>query len=495
MRLVRSLRTIPAIGLGFILATPAISLAQGPPISSGSGSGTGTGMSSSSLGATGTGNESTTGLGSTGTGREGLPTLGGRPNRPRFNGDLTTPNELGLPQNLPSGTGRSQVDPQLLQDARSIQNPGERSLALVRIAQTAILSKQLIDAHQVLFDAVPASLAEQQPLVRQQRMVAVIDTLLSLAEERMSASTDVLRASDDIDAVPPPPADSNPGSRNLGSNLEGRTPAAALPEDSRQRRLREALPEWEMAVYLATRLDDVTTRTEALFRIVESEAFSSQRLITDPTRSFSRLRPDPANLPIDLRSFSDELLTHSAAHAALIERPIWRDQATYSIISNAAASSQFNRGFQIAREVLQPEARTNVLIRLAEGQAINNRPDEATVAYAEAAQTVALIPQNDPRETLIGVLIDSLISFGRFEDARASVQMYNTASRQIVAYSAIAESMGRRGLVAQAHDWIAREAPEPYKALLDRKVADGQLVKIEQNRSRDLSPSRGSFQP
>ena len=131
----------------------------------------------------------------------------------------------------------------------------------------------------------------------------------------------------------------------------------------------------------------------------------------------------------------------------MIERPIWRDYAAFSIISNAATSSQFNRGFQIARSIEQPEARTNALIRLAEGQALNARPNEATAAYEEAARSVTLIPQEDPRETLVGVLIDSLISFGRFDDARACVPLYSFPSRQLTALSRRSPSRkGRRNL-------------------------------------------------
>ena len=112
--------------------------------------------------------------------------------------------------------------------------------------------------------------------------------------------------------------------------------------------LRAALPEWDRAVDLARRLDRPTARTETMFRIVESEAFSSQRLITEPLRQ-SGGQPDPSKLPPDLRTFTDNLLASAAVHMAMIERPIWRDYAAYSIISNAAASpSQFTRGFQIA---------------------------------------------------------------------------------------------------------------------------------------------------
>ena len=264
--------------------------------------------------------------------------------------------------------------------------------------------------------------------------------------------------------------------------------APALPPVPRITKLRVALPEWAKAVELATKLEKVTPRTESLFRIVESEAFSSQRLVTDPLRGGGGIggRPDPSKLDPEIRVYTDDLLASAAHHASMIERPIWRDYASFSIISNAATSSQFTRGFQIARAIRQPEARTNALIRLAEGQALNARPNEATAAYEEAARSVTLIPQEDPRETLVGVLIDSLISFGRFEDARACVPLYSFPSRQLTALEAVAESQGRRNLAESARQWIAKENPA-FRPLLYRKVNDGILRSIEQNRSKDLS--------
>jgi hypothetical protein len=482
-----------AIGLGLALSTLWSSSlhAQGLPPSSGSGSGTGTGLSSGFPGSTGTGRESGSGLGTTGTGAEGLrssPLPGALPSP-----DLTRPiDRRGLGQRSAAGAGgMSTVTPDLFLDARSVQDPGERALALVRIAQTAVFSRQLDEAHIALFEAGPAALAEPNILIREQRLSAIVLALLDLAEVRMSDTSDVdLSPPPEPLAVPKPPAPptpspspSNPTPSPGDASVPPQTPA--LPAVPRITKLRVALPEWAKAVELATKIDKITPRTESLFRIVESEAYNSQRLVTERLRD-SGGRPDPSKLEPEIRAFSDGLLASAASHAAMIERPIWRDYAAYSIISNAATSSQFTRGFQIARAIRQPEARTNALIRLAEGQALNARPAEATAAYEEAARAVALIPQTDPRETLIGVLIDSLISFGRFDDARACVPLYSWQSRQLTALEAVAESQGRRNLAESARQWIAQENPA-FQPLLYRRVNDGILAAIEQNRSKDLS--------
>ena len=91
----------------------------------------------------------------------------------------------------PGVGGLSSVSPDLFLDARSVADPGERALALVRIAETAIFSKQLDDAHTALVEAGPAALAERDRLIREQRLTAIVGMLLSLAEERMGDYADV----------------------------------------------------------------------------------------------------------------------------------------------------------------------------------------------------------------------------------------------------------------------------------------------------------------
>ena len=52
---------------------------------------------------------------------------------------------------------------------------------------------------------------------------------------------------------------------------------------------------------------------------------------------------------------------------------------------------------------------------------------------------------------------------------------------------AIAESQGRRGQSQPAMDWITREIPEDHRAGLYRRVKEGYIEAIEQNRARALS--------
>ena len=120
---------------------------------------------------------------------------------------------------------------------------------------------------------------------------------------------------------------------------------------------------------------------------------------------------------------------------------------------------------------------------VAESQCRQNQDEQATQTYPEVVNAVARVQQNGLRGVLTGYLVDSLISTGRFEDARASLVLYPTESERFVALEAIAESQGRRGAAAAAREWIAREARPEYRSALYRRVNSGVLAAIETERS------------
>jgi hypothetical protein len=116
----------------------------------------------------------------------------------------------------------------------------------------------------------------------------------------------------------------------------------------------------------------------------------------------------------------------------------------------------------------------------------HSRPEGATAAYQATAEAVASIPQAGLRGVMTGFLIDSLISSGRFDDARACTVIYPEESDRFVALGAIAESQGKRGLAETARRWIAAEAPEAYRSALYRRVSAGVLWAIENQRSKEM---------
>ena len=66
----------------------------------------------------------------------------------------------------------SQITSAILQEARSIASPEERSLALQRIANGATARGQFFLAHKTLEEAITSASHIDEPLVRDQRLIA-----------------------------------------------------------------------------------------------------------------------------------------------------------------------------------------------------------------------------------------------------------------------------------------------------------------------------------
>lgn len=481
-------RIAAALALGLAPGISAPSWAQNPPVSSGSGAGTGTGREAGSgLGTTGTGSESGAGLGTTGTGRES----GAGPQRapippgpvrvprgmfdpgagrsPTFPTDVMPPADSVSPySSSPFGAEVNAQDltriyREQIERARTIAQPGERAMALEKIGRSAIFTSRLNIAHTALDEARPAALEEPMAVVRDQRIIATVVALLSLAEAQVrEAVTDEFVQQTENQAQP------------------------NRPLEDRMNRLDLAETEWERAAELALHVSNVNFRTQLLYDLVRSQAGGSQSIANQVQRS-SLGQSNLVSQAGPLNAAAERALLSSAAHARLIERPSWRDRALVEVAANAALSNQFGRGTQVARTIPQPEARTEALLRIAESQARRDFKAGATASYAEVAQTIASVPQRDPRMILAGVLIDSLVSVGRFDDARACIILYPDYSNQILALGAIAESQGSRGRAEAARAWIGRDAPAEYRPYLFRKVNDGILAAIDRNRSSQLS--------
>ena len=261
---------------------------------------------------------------------------------------------------------------------------------------------------------------------------------------------------------------------------------ARMPPVDRARLIRGLLDFWSRAVDLCLRISNPTYRNEMLSRVVENEAAGSQTIATlFPRNEGAGTEGSRPERSYD--SDADRVLRDAAAHAARIDRPIWRDRAMLLVVASAAASNQFARGLEIARTIPQAEIRADALMRIAEAQSRSNRGPAASATYQEAVRAVASIPLEDPRDILTGVLIDSLISVGRFDDARASIVLYSNVSSRLNALGAVAESQARRGLADSARAWINRDVPPEDRAMLHRRVDDGLLSVIQLNRSRELS--------
>jgi hypothetical protein len=457
------------------LALPSLTFAQG--LGSGSGSGTGTGRESGGFGATGTGMESG-GLGATSGRRQSFPFIPPLDPLPGINGPRIDPELIPLEVNLnsPSEILFDKEEPLLVREALGITDPGERSLALVRIARTSIFLERPDLGHIAVVRAAQDSLLETNDTIRDQRLVNVIQAMLGLAEEHMREVVIVPNASK---IVPPlPKGVTLPKGVILPKGLN-------LDRDSN---LKRGSSEWVLAYRIAFRIKNQSARAEMLYRVVESESVGSRDLVREPARLSDSGLPDPNKLAPNIRNFADRLLVMSIEQARTIERPAFRDRALVTITSNAASSAQFERAAQAAGSIPQPEVRSDGFLKLAENLTAFGRVKEATEAYSNAAQAVAAVPNQDPRDILVGVLIDSLIASGRFEDARASVVLYTNPANPAIALAAVAESQGKRELGDSARAWISKESDPVLRSLLYRKLNDGLLYSIEQKRASELSP-------
>jgi hypothetical protein len=503
----RSRLAVLVLSLSLAWGAPArAQMTGGPGLSSGSGAGTGAG------GRTGVLRNQSGSLSGVGPGPAAGGVLRGRPIGPppgrgsigSFGpgADVTFPNDpylipfmtMELPGMPVDSKVPTHVTADLLASARLIKTPEERSLALQRIANGAMTGKQFALAHKTLEEAITATSDVKVPLVRDQRLIAIVTSLTTLTDEllrtgRENLSSEAIPAEKDAD-----------GPEALPKALDNPT------------LIRMARLEWQRAVYLATIVGNPTYRNEMLYKVVESEANGSALIANElvkPTEESLSDRPAPgagpergkpptleervrARLAMNetFKKLADEILVDAFKHAKTIDRLIWKYRAKVRIAILAADSQQYKRGIELSRGIDNGESRTEAMLLLAEAMCRKNQKelDElATVTYQEAARGAASIRQEGLRGVLAGFLIDSLIMTGRFEDARACVTIYPEQAQRLVALGAVAEAQGRRGGSESAREWIAKEVPEEYRPTLYRRVTTGVLWAIGENRGKELS--------
>jgi hypothetical protein len=504
----------PPLGLALAVVLLSASTVSAQPLSSGSGAGTGTGMmGGAARNSTGTGQEGGT-PNASGTGVESgsgllLPGANNYINPSNARNRLLSPGQFGRGTAIPYGPGVGETMPGdlalpldtsqhagLIQNAatlstvtdrhldyaRRIPTAADRSLALSRIASAATFSGQLDMAESALGDASSAGLLIPQGMVRDQRLISIITALMNLADARLrEGRADAVPPSEPVPATPTPSP--SPAEAETAPKAE---PIAPVKLD-RNDLIRRAQADWLRAADLSQRIGNPTYRSELMYRVADSMAYGSQTVVNEFPGSDPAARRGANGVNTSFEGLPDTLLQQAADLATRIDRPVWHDHALVTVTTAAAESGQFARALAVARMIPQPEVRTNALLKTAETQARRGDPAGATATYKEAAQAVASIPLDDPRTVLAGVLIDNLIAVGRFDDARASIVLYGDVPHRLIALGAIAESQGRRGAARSALTWINRDVPPEYRSQLYRRVSNGVVAAIEQNRSRDLS--------
>ena len=259
-----------------------------------------------------------------------------------------------------SGTGVEgeapvRITAELLKNARMITNPDERSFALQRIANGAIASNppQWSLAHKTIEEAITATSEVKTPLVRDQRLIAIVTSLTFLTDGLLRVGREPLEklARIDPDVAGPEP-------------LPKKLDAFVL--------VRLARLEWRRAVYLASIIDNPTYRNEMLYKVSESEASGSASVANDyaTAAEFGSLADRAAaddqtkdakrpNLDEQARQaqatkaaykkLADEILIDSFEDAKKIDRLIWKYRAMVRIALAAADSEQYERGVELSR--------------------------------------------------------------------------------------------------------------------------------------------------
>jgi hypothetical protein len=415
--------------------------------------------------------------------------------------DVRFPNDPYIIPFLTMETVGEPVDPNaptrvtddLLKSARLITTPEERSLALQRIANGAIASSQLSLAHQTLEEAITATSHVTIPLVRDQRLIALVTSLTALTDASLRVGREALNTT------------------VVTNDADLRGPEAIPKRQDPAVLIRMARLEWKRAVYLASIIDNPTYRNELLYRVAENEASGSTYIANEylkppeteslgnpavpPNAAEKGQRKEPLKLEDrvqqrlaknqEFSKLSDTILVDSFDVATKIDRLIWKYRAMVRIALLAADSQQYTRGVELSRGIDNAESRAEAMLLLAESQCRHGRNDAATPAYDAAARAVASVQQDGLRGVLVGFVVDSLIATGRFDDARACVVIYPEESQKLVALGAIAEAQGRRGAAESARRWIATDVPAEWRPMLYRRVTTGILAAIEANRSKE----------
>ncbi len=225
-------RKTAALALGLALGggwTVQAQMTSGPGLSSGTGEGTGAGGFSGVV-RNRSGSISGVGPQSLGGVRGGVDSLrsGPRSGSVTFGPgvDVSFPNDpyllpFLLPETTPNpieGKTATEITTDLLQNARKITDPAERSLALRQIANGAIASNQLGLAHHTLEEAITAAAQVNVPLVRDQRLIGLVtsltfstDSLLRVGREALGTSASLEPVAARSRGLAQPPGDPPPG--------------------------------------------------------------------------------------------------------------------------------------------------------------------------------------------------------------------------------------------------------------------------------------------
>ncbi len=411
----------------------------------------------------------------------------------------------------PSFRVTDELNARTLRQAQEISDPFDRTLSLALVALARINEadfppesatiQDIVDDLKVAREAMDLSLEAAQeiddPLDRDRALERVAEVLNVLG-------VSLVRTTNTVDSI---------GSSTLGLF----EPSEDLPDTEPviEELLAGAQSVFEMAGQAASGLREPTVRNEILTRLVSSVAEQSRNL-AQSLGTVRRSLYDESELDLDdifgdsdlqspppeadevdaeasqidpqqraegYRRQADQLLILAVELTQQMTRPVWRDQALVEIVIQAAQSDQFARAYVVAMAIPEPSVRADALVRLAATLARDLRNESATVTYQAAAEAAVRITQTDKRDVILAVLIDSLVTTGRFVDARLCTPLLSNETRRVLALGAIAEAQGRNGLIDSALEWLNQQDPN-LQPELRRRLLFGIYQAISNERSR-----------
>lgn len=379
-------------------------------------------------------------------------------------------NETGRPAPLPGGL---RITPEMIDTAGLISEPGERGRIMLQIARGSILNNQFVLAHRAVQEASTAATQETNDLIHDQLIISIVTVSGLLSDALLREGKPQVRLfPDEVE------------SRAM-SRLDGRLA------------IRTARLQWRRAAHMAAQIRNPTYRSEYMERAVQNMAVGSAVIASD----YAAPSPDPRGPEVseeDRAAYAeqaDDILVEGASLSDQIERPVWRNRAKERLAVSAGESGQYGRATELANLIRNAEARARALVLVGEFQARKGRDEDATRSYSLAAQAVASVQQRGLRGVLVGILVDSLISTGRFEDSRACLVLYPSEAERFVAMGAIAESLGVRRMPDEAREWIDRDVPDEYRSTLYRRLNNGLLRAISEARAREFQGREFSSGP
>ncbi len=334
----------------------------------------------------------------------------------------------------------TRITNELLKNARMIATPEERSLALQRLATGAIASRQLFLAHQLLEEAITATSEVTIPLVRDQRLMKIVETITLLTDATLLQGRQIMNESAGHRRRREAGRASQRGRRSASADSHGQARMEAWRLSGRAHRQ----PDLSQRDVVQGRREHGVRKRKHRQRVCKGRRrrtrlqrpaagrCRSQAGRTSPGgRRWGSSRGGCANKDRRQRELSQD----GRHHLDRVVRRRQENRPTDLEVSRDGPHRPARRRFRaVSRGVSSWPAESRTASReprpcscWPKRNARDDQNEGATASYQEAAKAVATVQQDGLRGVLAGFVVDSLIASGRFQDARKCIVLYPDA--------------------------------------------------------------------